>query len=82
MEILAITLKFLRMKQALQDKFYEQEVCEYLKKCAIDKLPSPDGYTMGFYLRSWDVLKQEIMEAFHNFHSQEIFEKNFNATYM
>lgn len=49
--------------------------------CAIDKAPDPDGFTMGFYLKCWEVIKQDKMEGFHNFHSSEISEKSFNATY-
>nr|XP_016455345.1 PREDICTED: uncharacterized protein LOC107779425 [Nicotiana tabacum] len=50
--------------------------------CATDKAPCPDGYTMGYFIKCWDILKQDIMEAFNNFHSQEMFERSFNATYI
>nr|XP_016491211.1 PREDICTED: uncharacterized protein LOC107810891 [Nicotiana tabacum] len=50
--------------------------------CASDKAPGPDGYTMGFFRKCWDILKEDIMAAFNNFHSQEMFEKSFNATYI
>ncbi|XP_075111257.1 uncharacterized protein LOC142181712 [Nicotiana tabacum] len=67
-------------KESLQSKFEEQEVLSCLKMCASDKAPGPDGYTMTFSLS--DILKQVITEAFNNFHSQEMFEKSFNATYI
>ena len=62
--------------------FEEQEVLECLKKCAIDKAPSPDGYTMRFFLKCWEIIKHDIMGAFHNFHSTGMFEKSYNATYI
>ncbi|KAG5598653.1 hypothetical protein H5410_030023 [Solanum commersonii] len=68
--------------EVLQAAFEEQEVFECLKMCAIDKAPSPDSYTMGFYLKCWDIIKQDIMGAFHNFHSTRMFEKSYNATYI
>lgn len=48
----------------------------------MDKAPGPDGFTMGFFIKCWDVLKQDIMGVFHNFHSHGLFEKSFNATYI
>uniref|UniRef100_A0A0V0GQC7 Putative ovule protein n=1 Tax=Solanum chacoense TaxID=4108 RepID=A0A0V0GQC7_SOLCH len=50
--------------------------------CAMDKAHGPDGYTMGFFIKCWDVVKKDIMDTFKNFHSHNIFEKSFNATYI
>lgn len=69
-------------RDQLQANFQEQEVLNCLKKCVVDKAPGPDGYTMGFFIKCWDILKHDIMEAFHNFYENEIFEKSFNATYI
>lgn len=71
-------------KIQLQATFDEHEVHSCLKKCAADKAPAPgpDGYTMGFYIKCWDVIKNDIMAAFNNFYEQEMFEKRFNATYI
>lgn len=48
--------------------------------CSMDKAPGPDGFTMGFFIKCWEVLKQDIMEVFHNFHSFVFFERSLNAT--
>lgn len=69
-------------KEFLQGDFEEQEVYNCLKMCAEDKAPGPDGYTLGFYIKCWEIMKHDIMEALHNFYSQEVFEKSFNATYI
>ena len=66
----------------LKREFDEQEVLACLKMCATDKAPGPDGYTMGFFIKCWDVVKKDIMVTFKNFHSRNIFEKGFNATYI
>lgn len=46
------------------------------------KAPGPDGFTMGFFIKCWEVLKQDIMGVFQNFHSHAFFERSFNATYI
>ena len=37
---------------------------------------------MAFFKACWDFLKLEIMEVLANFHSQAVFEKSINATFM
>ncbi|XP_075112012.1 uncharacterized protein LOC142182049 [Nicotiana tabacum] len=56
-------------RELLQSNFEEQEVLTCLKMCASDKAPGPDGYTIGFFRKCWDILKKDIMAAFNNFHS-------------
>lgn len=52
----------------LRRNFEESEVLDCLKMCAIDKAPGPDGFTMRFFLKCWEVLKGDIMKAFQNFY--------------
>ena len=47
-----------------------------------DKSPGPDGFSMAFFQSCWGVLKTEIMAVFHNFHTQAVFEKSFNASFV
>lgn len=68
-------------QQDLKKPFEEDEVLMGLKTCAIDKAPGPDGYTMCFLVKCWEILKADVMATIQNFHSQEVFEKSFNATY-
>lgn len=58
-------------KEALQRDFDEQE--EYT--CL-------DGYTMCFFIKCWEVLKQDNIKTFKNFHSHGVIEKKFNTTYI
>ncbi|KAG5621167.1 hypothetical protein H5410_006385 [Solanum commersonii] len=68
--------------QALQSNFEESEVLRCLKLCAVDKAAGPDGFTMGFFIKCWDVVKQDIMDTFQNLYEHEVFEKSFNATFI
>lgn len=56
------------------DAFQEQDIFDCLKMCDIDKVPSLDGYPMRFYVKYWEILKQDTMRAFHNFHSPRMCE--------
>ncbi|WMV48673.1 hypothetical protein MTR67_042058 [Solanum verrucosum] len=47
-----------------------------------DSVLGPDGYTMGFFVNCWEIVKGDLMSTMQNFHSQEFFEKSFNATYI
>ena len=42
----------------------------------------PNGFSMAFFQSCWSVLKAEIMEVFQNFHSQAVFEKSLNASFL
>jgi len=45
-------------------EFEEQEVWEVVRNLNGDKVPRPDGFTMAFFQKCWDVLKQDIMAGF------------------
>jgi hypothetical protein len=47
-----------------------------------DKALGLDGFTMAFFQACWDVIKEDIMRVFHNFHARSKFEKNLNATFI
>ena len=53
-----------------------------MKMCAMDKAPGPDGFTMGFYIKCWEVLKKDIMGTFRNSHARRVFGKSFSVTYV
>ncbi|RVX19375.1 putative ribonuclease H protein [Vitis vinifera] len=47
-----------------------------------DKALGPDGFTMAFWLFSWDLVKAEIMGFFKEFHERGRFVKSLNATFL
>lgn len=57
-------------KEDLERSFDEEEVLRCLKQCATDEAPGPDDFTMGFYIKCWEVVKGDIMETFQHFHEQ------------
>ena len=66
----------------LDRQFEEEEVYGIIQCCNSAKPPGPDGFSMAFFEACWDFLKLEIMEVLANFHSQDVFEKSLNATFI
>ncbi|WMV54989.1 hypothetical protein MTR67_048374 [Solanum verrucosum] len=64
------------------ERNFDEEVLRSLKQCAVDKAPGPDGFTMGFYIKCWEVVKGDIMKTFQHFYDQGRFERSFNATFI
>ena len=66
----------------LERPLEEEEVYGVIQGCNGDKSPGPDGFLMAFFKACWDFLKLEIIEVLANFHSQAVFEKSLNATFI
>ena len=66
----------------LDRPFEEEEVLRVINDFNGDKAPSPDGFSMAFFQSCWGILKTKIMAVFHNFHTQAMFEKSFNASFL
>lgn len=45
-----------------------------------NKAPRPDGFSMGFFQSCRDVIKEDVMKVFLEFHEHGKFEKSLNAT--
>ena len=61
---------------------WKEEVLEALKEAEGDKALGPNSFTIAFFQKCWSVLEQDVMAFFMNFHSQCLFEKSFNATFL
>ena len=66
----------------LERPFDEEEVFGGINSFNGDKVPSPNGYSMAFFQSYWSILKKEVMEVFQNFHTQAMFEKSLNASFL
>ena len=66
----------------LDRRFEEEEVFGVISDCNGEKALGPDGFSMAFFQFCWCVLKTEIMVVFHNFHTQAVFEKSLNASFL
>jgi len=47
-----------------------------------DKASGLDGFTMAFFQKCWDVVNEDIMIVFMEFHSRQKFEKSISATFV
>jgi len=46
----------------------KKEVWDVIRELNGDKAPGPDGFTMAFFQKCWDILKYDIMSVFAEFH--------------
>nr|XP_009789798.1 PREDICTED: uncharacterized protein LOC104237360 [Nicotiana sylvestris] len=66
----------------LERTFTEEEVISVIKECAPDKAPGPDGYTMAFYQKSWEIIKEDIMGALQHFHQNDQMARSCNTSFI
>jgi hypothetical protein len=57
----------------LESDFEESEVFEVVKNLNGDKAPGPDEFSLGFFQTCWEVLKEDKIAAFGEFHSKMAF---------
>ena len=53
-----------------------------MKEIKGDKAPSPDGFTIAFYLHCWKVVEADLLAIFVDFHYQGELEKSLNASFI
>lgn len=41
-----------------------------------------DSYSMTFFQACWEILKEDIMKVFHDFHAKDKFERSLNVTFI
>jgi hypothetical protein len=66
----------------LERKFDREEVSTVLKDLQGDKAPGPDGFSMAFFHKCWDIVGDDVMGFFEEFHTHCKFEKSLNATFI
>ena len=67
---------------SLEVSFTEEEVFLALLDLNGDKAPRPDGFTVAFWKFSWDIVKNDVMDVFKDFHQQGRFVKSLNSTFL
>jgi hypothetical protein len=67
---------------SLEAPFLEREVKDVIFGMDGNKAPGPDGFSMAFFQACWEVLKEDIMAVFSDFHDRGKFEKSLNATFI
>jgi hypothetical protein len=64
------------------ERDFEEQVWEVVRDLNGDKAPGPDGFTMAFSHKCWEVMKEDIMAILKEFHSQRKFVKSLKATFV
>jgi hypothetical protein len=67
---------------SLEAPFEESEVREVIKGMDRDKAPGPDGFSMAFFQDCWEVVKEDFMAVFEEFHARGKFVKSINSTFI
>ena len=70
------------MQTALIKPFTEMEIKEALFSFEDNKASGSDGYTMEFYKKLWNTLKDKIMEVLQDFYQNEVINKVVNENYI
>ncbi|WJZ96460.1 hypothetical protein VitviT2T_015146 [Vitis vinifera] len=72
----------LQEAEMLELPFTEGEVQAALMEMNGDKALGPDGFSLFFWQRCWDFVKEEILEMFKEFYDKNIFLKSLNNTFL
>ena len=65
----------------LTGPFSEKEITEAIFAMEHNKTPGTDGFPVEFYQKFWEVIKQDLLNLFNEFHAGglPIFELNFGV---
>jgi hypothetical protein len=67
---------------SLEAPFLEREVKDVIFGMDENKAPGLDDFSLAFFQACWDVLKEDIMAVFSDFHAHGKFEKSLNFTFI
>ncbi|RVW55329.1 putative ribonuclease H protein [Vitis vinifera] len=68
--------------EALELPFSEVEIYAALMGMNGDKAPGPDGFTVAFWQKCWEIVKEDVLDMFTEFHEQNSFIKSLNHTFL
>jgi hypothetical protein len=66
----------------LEREFEEKEVRKVVMAMEGDKARGPDGFSIDFFQVCWEVVKEDIMKIFGEFHVEGKFEASLNSTFI
>ncbi|RVW54885.1 Transposon TX1 uncharacterized 149 kDa protein [Vitis vinifera] len=66
----------------LDRPFSEEEVRMTVFQLNKEKAPGPDGFTLAVYQECWDVIKEDLMRVFFEFHTKGVINQSTNATFI
>jgi hypothetical protein len=65
----------------VEREFEEDEIWGVIRNFKGDNALGPDGFTMAFFQKCWEILKTDIIAVLKEFQNIEKFEKSLNATF-
>ena len=66
----------------LDSPFSEEEIFNAIFQLDRDKASGPDGFNIAVFQDCWDVIKDDLVRVFIEFHSSEIINQNTNASFI
>ncbi|KAL6321948.1 hypothetical protein AAG906_035857 [Vitis piasezkii] len=66
----------------LDSPFAEVEIFNAIFQLDRDKAPRPDGFTIAVFQDCWDVIKEDLVRVFAEFHNSGIINQNTNASFI
>ena len=66
----------------LESPFTEKEISKATFQLDMDKAPGPDGFTITVFQDCWDVIKEDLVRVFAEFHRSGIINQSTNASFI
>ncbi|XP_071694631.1 uncharacterized protein [Rutidosis leptorrhynchoides] len=70
------------MVDKLEARFSEEEIIQAIESCGRNKAPGPDGFNILFYVKFWDVIKADLVNALNWFWENEKISNGCNASFI
>ena len=64
----------------MESPFTEEEISKAIFKMDRDKAPGPDDFTIAVFQDCWDVIKENLVRVFDEFHRSGIINQSTNAS--
>ena len=66
----------------LDSPFTEEEISKAIFQLDRDKAPGPDGFTIAVFQDCWDVIKEDLVRVFVEFHRSGVINRSTNASFI
>ena len=67
---------------SLDAPFTEEEISKAIFQMDRDKAPGPDGFTIAVFQDCWDVIKEDLVRVFAEFHRSGVINQSTNASFI
>ena len=66
----------------MDSPFTEEEISKAIFQLNRDNASGPDGFTIAVFQDYWDVIKEDLVRVFAEFHRSEIINQSTNASFI